>query len=223
MGRSSPTLAERASRVGRNASRRAGYFYSGPQRFSGGCQLQQSVVGCCPGSRDRQSQARRKLLFNELRADDELLSKNELTAGEIALARLRLAEGVYDTYQHWYEDNPEVAELRNEFAFMARVLSNLKRSTSDFVTANIYIQMSLVAQEKQSLDEMSLGEKKEYITTLIAAGQLDRLEGRLSRALTYIDKALRLISSRHQASIANSNRLRNRSKFKRNEPLFCWN
>ena len=137
----------------------------------------------------------RSLLSTELRIDQELLGRNELTAKEIAELRLRLAEGTYEQYKAWYERNPQDRQMRTEFAFAARALSNLHRSISNFPAAQSYIQASLKAQEAVPLDEKTIEEENDFVLSARDATELEFLDGRLGNALILSDKALNVLQS----------------------------
>ena len=125
----------------------------------------------------------RTLLSRELRIDQELLGRNELTAAEIAAFRMRLAEGTFQQYETWLKRNPSDRNLRAEFAFMARALSNLNRSVSKFRQAQTYIQASLDAQGLIPVEQKTDEEKYDFALTALDASDLELLDGRLGNAL----------------------------------------
>lgn len=137
----------------------------------------------------------RRLLSEELRIDQELLGRNELTAVEIAQFRLRLVEGAYQQHERWFKRNPDDRNLRAEFAFVARALSNLNRSISRFKNAQSCIQASLDAQNAIALAQKTQQEKYDFALTKRDYSDLELLDGRLGNALLAVDEAQQILKS----------------------------
>lgn len=150
----------------------------------------------------------RTLAISMLDRAELRLSKGDISPPTLVEVRSDLTELAFENFRKLFESNPGDRKFRAEFAKVARVSGNLKRTVRQLDVADERIQLSLQLQNQVAADQRTLAESdylaetyREQATNLVTGGKL-------TEAAEAIVRSVEICEALHNANPENPDYIR---------------
>lgn len=138
----------------------------------------------------RNLEVARTLATTMLDRAESRLSKGDISPATLVQVRADLTELAFENFKKLYESNPGNRSFRAEYARVARVSGNLKRTIRQLDVADERVQLSLQLQNQVPADQRTLAESdylaetyREKATNLITSGKLNEAADAVQRSV----------------------------------------